>query len=377
MEDWYDKSFPEFRSAPPWVMEDMVAVEPTLPAVIADRAPAAAELARLAHGARRSGEPIVVTGCGTSEHAAQAIAALICDALDGPAAVARQALDAVAAPRSGGLCIAVSHEGETAATIAALATARRNGARTALVSARRASRGADLADVVIDTGVADRSWCHTVGYVAPILAGGLVAAELVGAPLDPDPIARFLEALRNERVETGRLAQTERVLAAGAGADAVTARELALKVAEGARLPSMALELENVLHGHLVGHDARSALVLVTTDAAGSVASRRASQVLSAADRIGLAVGTIASEEAATALSGSPLVRFSAPAEVPALLGRLLGGAIGLQLLTIALARDRGVNPDLLRREEEPYREAARIGEKKTAEVFLDVAADG
>ena len=50
--------------------------------------------------------------------------------------------------------------------------------------------------------------------------------------------------------------------------------------------------------------------------------------------------------------------------------------AIGLQLLTIALARKRGVNPDLLRREEEPYREAARLGEKKTAEVFLEATAD-
>src|SRR5207249_199808 len=82
----------------------------------------------------------------------------------------------------GGLCVAVSHEGETAATIAALAAARRQGASTALVTARSSSRGARQADVVVDTPVMDRSWCHTVGYIAPVLAGGLIAAELAGAP---------------------------------------------------------------------------------------------------------------------------------------------------------------------------------------------------
>ena len=375
MEDWYDESFPEFRRGPPWVMEDMLALEPTLPAMIAERRSVAAEIARLARSARQSAEPLVVTGCGTSEHGAQAIAVQLSEAL-GATVESRQALDAVADPRRGGLFIAVSHEGETAATIAALVAARKREARTALVSAHSASRGAHQADVVLDTAVADRSWCHTVGYLAPILAGGLVAAELAGEAFEAEPIARFLGAVSKERVDVAPVAQTQRLVSAGADADAVTARELALKVAEGARLPSTALELENVLHGHLVGHDAGSALVLVATGPAGSIASRRAGQVISAARRIGLAVGTIAPPDVATGLEVSLLVRVEPPPDVPALLGRLLGGAIGLQLVTIALARKRGVNPDLLRRDEEPYREAARLGEKKTAEVFLEATAD-
>ncbi len=376
MEDWYDDSFPEYRSAPPWVMEDMLAAEPDLPGPIAEQAPSAAVVASLARAAHERGEPIVVTGCGTSEQAAQAIAALICEALGPGAAAARQALDAVASPRAGGLCIAVSHEGETAATLAAVIAARQQGALAALITARAASRGARHVDAVLETPAADRSWCHTVGYVAPILAGGLIAAELGGAPFDAAATAWLIAALANHRVDVHPLAATERLVAAGAGADAITARELALKVAEGARMPSTALELENVLHGHLVAHDARSALVLVTTEPAGSVASRRAAQVVAAASRIGLPVAMIAASETADALAPDLVVPMQPAADVPDLLARLLGGAIGLQLLTIALARQRGVNPDLLRREEEPYREAARAGEKKTAEVFLDVAAD-
>ena len=57
------------------------------------------------------------------------------------------------------------------------------------------------------------------------------------------------------------------------------------------------------------------------------------------------------------------------PHDVPAAdglsvpLARLLGGAAALQTLTLALVRARGVNPDLIRREEEAYRRAGELGD--------------
>jgi fructoselysine-6-P-deglycase FrlB-like protein len=42
----------------------------------------------------------------------------------------------------------------------------------------------------------------------------------------------------------------------------------------------------------------------------------------------------------------------------------LAASAIGLQQLAVALAHERGRNPDLIRREEEPYREAAKVAAK-------------
>ena len=42
-----------------------------------------------------------------------------------------------------------------------------NGARTILITAR--PEKAD-ADIVVGTPLVDTSWCHTVGYVSPLLA---------------------------------------------------------------------------------------------------------------------------------------------------------------------------------------------------------------
>ena len=45
------------------------------------------------------------------------------------------------------------------------------------------------------------------------------------------------------------------MICAGVGIDLITARELALKLAEGARIPTAALQLETLLHGNLAGED--------------------------------------------------------------------------------------------------------------------------
>ena len=354
-------------------MEDMVEAEVSLPSALVPASGAAEELAAAVRATHERGEPIVLTGCGTSEHAAEAIAALLDDALGATAAEARQALSAAAAPRRG-LCIGISHEGGTAATVAAMAAARRAGATTALVTAVPAAPAAEHADLVLVTPLVDRSWCHTVGYLSPLLAGSLVAAALTGHPLDAAGMERFLRAVRSSEVDPGPLRHAERVIAAGTGPDAVTARELALKVAEGARLPTAAYELENVLHGHLAAHDERSAIVVVATGPPESLATRRAAHVLAAAARIGLATAAVAPSRALGALGAGVAISVDVPAGMAPLLGRLAGGAIGLQLLTLALAHDRGVNPDLIRREEAAYREAADLADDGVATVFADPA---
>ena len=48
---------------------------------------------------------------------------------------------------------------------------------------------------------------------------------------------------------------------------------------------------------------------------------------------------------------------------LPAVAAALLGAAVPLQRLTLELALARGTNPDLIRREQAPYREAAKIVE--------------
>ena len=109
---WHTDDYPELRSAPPWVTEEMVAFQPGLVApIVAD--PQAGTLAQVILDVDESGEPIVVTGCGTSEHGAMAVAELLDAALRqrgarGGRVEARQALEAALDPRPGGLCIAVT-----------------------------------------------------------------------------------------------------------------------------------------------------------------------------------------------------------------------------------------------------------------------------
>ncbi len=57
-----------------------------------------------------------------------------------------------------------------------------------------------------------------------------------------------------------------------------------------------------------------------------------------------------------------PTLRLAVPASTEPF-ARLLAGAGALQALTLELVRARRLNPDLIRREEEPYRRAGDAGD--------------
>jgi glutamine---fructose-6-phosphate transaminase (isomerizing) len=334
-----------------------------------------AELAQLVLDVDESGEPIVVTGCGTSEHGAQAVAELLDTALRhrrarGGRVEARQALEAALDPRPGGLCLAVTESGGTQATLLALEAARDAGAVTAAITAKGQGAVLEMVNAVLMTPQRDRSWCHTVAYVSAILAGGAVAAEIAEVDLDPAALTRWMsEAVLpgTVEVEIARALHGLRVLQiGGSGADRITGRELALKIEEGARRPAMARELETLLHGHLVACGPDTGLIAILTEPRGRERRlRRTVQAMEAVSRLGMPVAAILSPMADSAIPASltPAGRIVIPAgndELPPLRS-LLGGAAALQRLTIAMAADAGVNPDLIRREETAYREAADL----------------
>ena len=117
---WLTDEYPELRAAPPWVMEEMILAERDLPAEILGGGIETSEVSAAVREAVSLGAPIVVTGCGTSEHGAMAVAELIADALPEAWVEAREALDAAVRPHRGGLCIGISHDGGTRATRLAL-----------------------------------------------------------------------------------------------------------------------------------------------------------------------------------------------------------------------------------------------------------------
>ena len=364
---WAPSEMPPFRSRPPYLMTEMIAAEPALAERLVHRfgADPAIEVVATAVGdASRSGRSILTTGCGTSEHAAAAIAALLNEALDpvpGREVRAVQALESLRRPIRDGVLIAVSHEGGTGATNQAIRAAADAGARTALITVGGGSPGAELADVVIQTGEQDQSWCHTVGYLSPILAGVAVAATLRGTTPDAMAIRALLDVSHEPRAAAdmaAALATVDRVVTVGSGIDLVTARELALKISEGAHLPASATDVESILHGQLGAANRWAGIVLVRTDDELPIEPflDRTRRVLAAAAALQLPTAAILGEGAAAAIprDETPGGRIVLPhtGRVPGLAGSLLASAMALQLLTERLARARGVDPDTIGRED-------------------------
>src|SRR5215218_1122500 len=325
----------------------MVAAEPALARALLDAPPDGLEsLAGAVRDARDAGLPVTIVGCGTSEHGAMAVAALLDAALGSAwpaAAVARQSLEAAERPQRGGVCIGLSHDGGTRATTLALEAAAGGGARTALITNRPGGSASGPAEVVLVTPVHDDSWCHTVGYTSPILVGAALARELGLDGVDAAQAEALLREAIDAPPDAAALAGSERVVCVGAGLDYITARELALKLAEGTRVSTVAHVLETVLHGHLAGEDAGSGLVIVRTGTSPRI-TRRAELTAAAVREIGM-----------------PVVEIGRPVEHP--LTRLLGGAAALQGLTLGLVHARAVNPDLIRRDEVAYGRAGSVAD--------------
>jgi len=243
---------------------------------------------------------VVFTGCGTSLHAAQT----------GGRAV--QALEAVLDLPEADLMVCVSHEGETALTLEA---ARAFAGPKWLVTGRAEGPLADLAEeVVVCTPEVERSWCHTASYTCAVAAIAALRGEDVSWLPDAveEELARAIDAPRHDKI-----------LVAGAGRDWPTAQEAVLKLREGARLSAGAHQTEQLLHGHLAAID-ESVRAYVLEGEGRAV--ERAHDAVRALETIGCETTLVPTRH--------PVVDI-----------------VFFQLLTLALADARGVDPDAIRRE--------------------------
>ena len=328
---------PELRLGPPWIMEEMIWAQLDLP----DRIAGSDDAVRLASRLRAAidaGEPVLFTGCGTSEHAARAARAIVSDALPGARLASRDAFETGLALPAGGLVVAISHEGGTPATLDAARRASDAGAQAVLITSQPDNAPAGVEP--IRTPLHDRSWCHTVAYVSPLLLHAFFAG------LDPQRARELIAAqlaLRPERSEQARrLAGCRRLLVVGSGVDEITASELALKLEEAIHVPTTPLGSEKVLHGHLPAADRGTGLVLLRYDPDHRDERDRRSADVAAATRV-LAMPTVELGAA------DAVTRAEA----------LLAGAVALQVLTLELCLALGTNPDLIRREQPLYRQVA------------------
>ena len=258
---------------------------------------------RLPEGAR-----VLYTGCGTSFHAAQT------------AGEAVQALELVLRPeREADVLVAISHEGTTRLTLEAV---RAWSGQTWLITGTSESPIAAACDeVVVATPEVEKSWCHTASYTCAVAALAALRGEDISEL--PDAVAEELErpALASDH---------ERFLIAGAGSGWPTAQEGVLKLREGAFVAAEAHHTEQLLHGQLAAADESVRCFVLEGEGR---AAERARGALAALRELGCDVEFVPTRHPVV-----DIVRF--------------------QLLTLALAEARGVNPDRIRTDDERWKRA-------------------
>jgi glucosamine 6-phosphate synthetase-like amidotransferase/phosphosugar isomerase protein len=251
---------------------------------------------------------VVFTGCGTSFHAAQT------------GGEALQALEVVMAPPDANLLVVISHEGTTKLTLEA---AQAFAGPVWLVTGQAESPLAELADeVLVVTPELEESYCHTASYTCAVAALAVLRGEdVAGLPgaveaAIANPFAPSVHA---------------RLAVVGAGRDLPTAQEAVLKLREGAYVAAEAHHTEQLLHGHLAAIDETVRVFVLEGEGR---AAERARDAVRALAEIGAETTLVSSVHPVV-----DIVRF--------------------QLLAVALADARGVDPDLIRWDD-PRWKAAR-----------------
>jgi glutamine---fructose-6-phosphate transaminase (isomerizing) len=249
------------------------------------------------------------TGCGTSFHAA-----LACGR-------AAQPLELVHgnAPEAD-LLVALSHEGTTRLTTEAVEAFR--GESWLVTGAADSPLGALVDAVVVATPEIEGSYCHTASYTCAIAAGRALLGEEVSWLADA--VERELEA------EPLGVSAHERFAVVGAGRDLPTVLEAVLKLREGVHVAAEAHHTEQLLHGHLAAIDASVRCFVLEGE--GRMAER-AGDVAAALEQLGCETTLVPTSHPVV-----DIVRF--------------------QRLTVDLADARGIDPDVIRRDEEPWQRA-------------------
>jgi len=293
--------------------------------VLADPEPARAAAERL------RGRAVVLAGVGTSWHAAQHGAWLLRAA--GVRATAAHAADlapyGVPVDARDGV-IVLSHTGHTGYSVDVLERARAAGAAVVHVGAIGA--GGDL-----ETMAPEQSYAYTASHTAA-LARLAQIAQALGADLgDLHAIPGAVQDVLDREAPLLPGVPDRLVELIGAGPNAWTAQEGALKIREASYVAAEGLSSEQFFHGPSVALDTRDTLVVL--DGGGPMAARTEA-IAAAVEVTGARVARFTHDDLGEPLSIFPLT-------------------VVVQRIALELAEARGVSPDRFRYEEDPRREAA------------------
>ncbi len=317
---------------------------------------------------------IFLCGIGTSYHAAIVGSYLL--RLAGADAWAVRSFEFVQYPqplRADDAVIVISHRGSKTYGAMALQHAREAGVATLGITGKNTKMQG--ADQTIETVEQDPSSTHSISYTATLTRLAQLAVQLAkahgmieqaqrleqGLALVPSLIERMLTQEDSIRtLAQDAIIHNRRLYFAGAGPNAATAPEGALKAKESAYVTAEGFELEQAIHGPQVAFEAEDLIIPISVRGA---AQERMRDFLLAQSEIGSRVwliGMAPDEETATLLQRTSWQAFPIATDANFLeeLTPLLT-VVPLQLLANFLAIARGTNADSFRLEQEAYKRAS------------------
>lgn len=252
---------------------------------------------------------------------------------------------------SGVLAVALSQSGRTEEIVETLGWAAGCGARTLAITNGADSALTEAAELSLVTRAGEeRAVPATKTYTTQLAALAVLALGLAGpGALDagalravPDEIARLIAADGPYAEIVEELAGVSGAVVSGRGMAFSTALELALKLKEACYVHAMGLSYADLLHGPIAVVDAQTPALVVAAESGptlpGTVAlARRVAEA--GARAYGIGGGPELAAACHLALPGPDLPEWLAP----------IGSIVPGQLLTEALARRRGIDPDVPR----------------------------
>jgi glucosamine--fructose-6-phosphate aminotransferase (isomerizing) len=321
----------------------------------------AARAAEMLAGAER----VFLAGTGTSSHAAVVGEHLL--RLAGSEAYATTSFDFAVYPRplrAADALVAISHRSTKRYGAQAIARAMESGVPVIGLTGQGSPMEGPA--VVIQTAPPEQSATHTASYLGNLTALALIAAELgerTGADVAglraalarlPESVAALLAREHEIEPVARELAARGRMILIGAGPNAVTAREGALKVKESSYLVAEGFEVETALHGGLQSLEAGDVAIVI---AAEGPALPRLVDAVRALRLIGTRVLAVADERAVDRIPTDEATTVVSYAAMPEVLSPVLA-TVPLQLLASQTANLRGTDPDSFRADDPVYKAA-------------------
>ena len=350
----------EERAGHPYHMHDAVLAQPqAIARVISEERGNIQRLADLVLEASR----VHVVGIGTSWHAALVGEDLLRNHGGREDARAWNSYEFCDRPPSlsgDDLVIVLSHRGTKTYSARALEYARASGAATALLTGVGSDARRELAKVVVETSEPDPSSAFTISHTAALTALTMLAVELSGEDSSvslaglPEAVHGSISAEGSIKKWAAESRDVQRFYFVGAGPNASTSYEAALKMKEANYTTTEGFQLEQYLHGPFVSTDEGCLVTFVAPPCSGS--EDRVAELMRTVAEVGARTAAVlqTGDDARAKLVGTAI---GVPG-CPAIFSPIVYLA-PLQLFTYWLAVELGHNPDVFRLND-PMHVAAR-----------------